>query len=664
MRAAAARLEPRDAGLLAAVPLWLWWAVWQGGSPVSVWAVGLVYLAVAGALLAALVPRPPLGRPALWALAAALGLLAWSCASIAWADDRGLAWIACARLGLVVAALALPLLWPPTRGGLILGVAALVGCALLGEATALIAARSDPTVLGDGRLTDPTGYANASAALLFMAALASLPLAVDARLARRARGLALGAAVALAGGALLAQSRASLGALAVALAALLALSARRGALALAAGVVALALAAIAGPLLDVRAAWLRDDDGGAVGGAILALLGAGAVVALAGIVLSRFDAPRSAPDGDARAASPRAPALRRPPPALIAAGCAALLAGALLAGGAGWLADRAHDIATPDYDRLEVSSTRFTGDLGSNRVDYWRVSLAVLGDAPLAGAGAAGFTDEYIRRRHTDKTPLYAHSIWMQTAADLGAVGLALLAGALAALAAAVLRTRSRIAPHDRLVQAAACAPLLYVVAHSSVDWVSHIPVVSVPAIGLAAAAAGLRAEAAPGQPAERTAPRPGPALAAALALVAGALLLAGPPYLSGRLQELAASELAKRPGDALAHLRSAQRVQPLGRAAAVQEGVYALELGDERRAAQAFRTALERDGRSWFAQLEMALLEARGDMRASALRRLALAGRLNPREPWIPRAQAALATRARTPDPLDVARAILSRPG
>src|SRR5437762_3502475 len=90
--------------LLLSLPLWLWWAVWRGGYPTTVWAPGLLYLAALAALLAWAVPRPPLGRTRATALVALVALAAWSALSLLWAPDRGLAWDAAGRTWLLVAA--------------------------------------------------------------------------------------------------------------------------------------------------------------------------------------------------------------------------------------------------------------------------------------------------------------------------------------------------------------------------------------------------------------------------------------------------------------------------------------------------------------------------------------------------------------------------------
>ena len=68
--------------------------------------------------------------------------------------------------------------------------------------------------------------------------------------------------------------------------------------------------------------------------------------------------------------------------------------------------------------------------MGSNRYEYWKVALKVSADHPLAGVGPAasgsnGSSAATIAERVRD-----AHSLELETLAELGLVGFALLLGA------------------------------------------------------------------------------------------------------------------------------------------------------------------------------------------------------------------------------------------
>ena len=88
-------------------------------------------------------------------------------------------------------------------------------------------------------------------------------------------------------------------------------------------------------------------------------------------------------------------------------------------------------------------------DLGSNRYDYWDVALDAWADDPLRGSGTAGFRVDWLRDREIDEPVRDAHSLYLETLAELGIVGLLLLGlfvgGVAAAAVAAVRRERELV---------------------------------------------------------------------------------------------------------------------------------------------------------------------------------------------------------------------------
>ena len=68
----------------------------------------------------------------------------------------------------------------------------------------------------------------------------------------------------------------------------------------------------------------------------------------------------------------------------------------------------------------------------SNRYAYWRVALDAFADHPLAGVGSGGFRVEWLRERDVVEPARDAHSLYLETAAELGLVGLLLLGTAIA----------------------------------------------------------------------------------------------------------------------------------------------------------------------------------------------------------------------------------------
>ena len=82
-----------------------------------------------------------------------------------------------------------------------------------------------------------------------------------------------------------------------------------------------------------------------------------------------------------------------------------------------------------------------------DRPSYWHVAVADASDHALLGSGVGSFDDIWLERRPSPAFVRDAHSLYLETAAELGAVGLALLLCALGArlVAAVAARDRTRV---------------------------------------------------------------------------------------------------------------------------------------------------------------------------------------------------------------------------
>jgi len=140
-----------------------------------------------------------------------------------------------------------------------------------------------------------------------------------------------------------------------------------------------------------------------------------------------------------------------------------------------------------------ATETRLLSGSG-NRYDYWRIAWHVFTSHPVAGVGAGNYTDWYFRERHTQEAIQNPHSLELQTASELGVVGLALLALAIAAVAlgARRLRAAARDLPAARTIMVGALGVAVVWIVDTSGDWMHLLPGVS--AIALAAVAVLLQA--------------------------------------------------------------------------------------------------------------------------------------------------------------------------
>jgi O-antigen ligase len=625
--------------------------VWKGGYPPAVFLAGIGYLALAVIALQLFAPRPRLGGQAGWALGVLAALSAWNVASLLWADDRGAAEVVAAREILLLGSFALPVLWPPSARGLVAGLAVVPLVALCGAVSALGGALADVGTLVDGRLAGPTGYANASAALMAIGILPALVLGSRRDLAIPLRVISLAAAGALLGTFVLTQSRGGLAALALVLLLSFLLLPGRLRLLIAVGIVAIAVGPALGPLLEVRAAAVDGGDVAAsLRGAVSALLTSTAVLAALAAIYAAVD---SRVEIGARM-------VRRSSAAVATAlgGVALVAAVVLLASGpdiGGWVSERVEDFKTPDYGRLESQPTRFTGDLGSNRYDYWRASVEIFADEPLTGSGAGNFIAPYLERRRGDKSTIYSHSIWLGSLAQLGAAGFLMLVAFVVLLTFALVQAARRLDP-QRWPVVAASLPLAYVLVHGTIDWIAVFPALSAPALALAGAAT----VAGPAKAYRAVPGRSSVSLAIAVALGV-ATILAIPLLAAARLADRGAATWPQRPAGAIADLERAAELDPLSAAPYVRLGVVGIELNRPDLAHGAFDSALDRDRSAWYPELQLGLLAAAAGRRDLALRHLEVALARNPREPEARRALRSVRA-GHEPDPRAVQERVLLR--
>jgi O-Antigen ligase len=605
-------------GATALVPLWVWWALWRGGADDSVWLAAVPLLVLASGVLGRF-RRPTL--PVGWlcaSLVAGLGLVGWSGVSIAWAEDRGGALSATLQLALYVGTVAIVVLWPPTVRGLQLLIIALVTAGLVAAAVVLSGSGGGGPLLIDGQLAGPTGYPNATAALFAMTGLAALGLGVHAP-ARRASAAWVGLAAGLLAIGLLAQSRGAEAALCLSFCLAVGMTRARSTLVCAGLAIAVAVGSVWVGLASVRTDALRAVHPRlGTPWAVLAAVLIGAL--LAGILAQAPRRQIRLPGRELRFA------LR------LASGLA--IVGLVLAG-PGLEHAVAARLDAPDYARLDASSSRFTGDIGSYRPDYWRVALETGVDHPLLGVGAGGFGAAYLSDRRTTKAPQHAHSAPLEALAELGVPGLVLMLVSVGALAGGVSTALRRTRGADHAIRLAAGLPLIFLALHSSVDWVSFFPVLAVPALVLAAAAGVADAP----DPRIRIPRLPLIAVGGAIVVVAAIALVS---LGAVRLTDNARATWATRPTAALDELRLAGRLDPLDAQPPLWLGIVAVEEHRLGVAAGGLRQASERDPGDWFANYVAGLVASANGAPDAAGRLLAMADRRDPREPLIGAALAA----------------------
>ena len=124
------------------------------------------------------------------------------------------------------------------------------------------------------------------------------------------------------------------------------------------------------------------------------------------------------------------------------------------------------------------------------RALYWRVAAKGFAEAPVRGRGAGTYEFVWERLRPVDLAVTDAHSLPLETLAELGVVGFALLFSGLATLLVATGRA-ARGTDHAAY-GVVFCVGAAWV-AHALIDWDWEAPVVTLPILALGGAVLGCR---------------------------------------------------------------------------------------------------------------------------------------------------------------------------
>jgi hypothetical protein len=603
----------------------VWWA-WKQGAyfgtvffPGAILIFGLLFMLLLAAPL-----RARFAGPVRIALAAILALAAWTLLSILWSSSQDAALQDAERV-MLYAALFLLGIWSCNLSGrrmlIPLAAVAATGAVIGVVITVTLAGGTDvPSFFhSDATLRFPIGYRNAEGAFLLICLWPVITLAAEGELPWPVRALLVGTATMLMELAVLAESRGSLPAAVIALAVFLALSPRRLRAA-----TYLALAAV--PVLPVLPILLDVFQHGAAGPGLvplmrdsaraIALSSIGSVVLAALLVRGvefRLDLSREAV-------------------ALISRVTAAAAIVVVVAGGAIFVERRGGPIEFLDqrvseFQRggnpdLTAQGARFGVNVGTNRGDFWHVSLQQGEDHPILGGGAGSFAPAYLQDRDSTEAPNDPHSVEMLMLSELGIVGLALFGTFMVGSAVCGVRTWRLGAPAAALA-AGSLTSAAYWLAHASYDWFWHYPALTAPVMFM------LGAVAAPSSfyPAAGRARR---ARYLAAAAVGVAIVLAVPLFLSQRYANRAYDEYPQDPDAALSDLDRAADLNPYDPRPLLSKGVIESQLDHDEAAASAFRKAIDRapDGYAGHFFLARALADTdRAAARAAADEAL----RLNP---------------------------------
>jgi hypothetical protein len=453
----------------------------EGARDAALIATGLLL-----ALTALLAPRPlvaNLRAPVVLAFGGLAGLTLWTALSASWAPLDDAAWATFERDALYLGALVVATLLLGRRAGgarlaepvLAFGALVVVGYGLLGRLLP-DAVHVVSSVSAGGRLDQPLTYWNAMGALGAVGFILCARMAGDPARPVAMRCAAAAGAVPLAVGIYLTFSRGALAATAAGLVVLLAFAPtftqlRAAAIAVEAGVIGCALAA-ASPAVRTLHGSHPALQGAAVLIALLAMMGVAAGTQRWAIAV---EAQRRTRLGTL--ALPRHHGW-----------VAAFLVAAMLVVPVAVAAGQ--DTPSTGDPRFGTSTSRLAS-ADSPRYEYWRVALRAFGDAPIKGIGAGGFAVRWLRERPAAQPARDAHSLEIETLAELGLVGAALLALLIGGVA---LATRDA-ARRDAARIAGPAAALAAYAFHASIDWDWEMPALTLVGVALAGVLLAAAAE-------------------------------------------------------------------------------------------------------------------------------------------------------------------------
>jgi O-Antigen ligase len=269
-------------------------------------------------------------------------------------------------------------------------------------------------------------------------------------------------------------------------------------------------------------------------------------------------------------------------------------------------------------------SSRLFSFSSNGRVDMWTAAWHDFEQHPALGSGAGSFEQYWYAHRNEQGTVRDAHSLYMETFAELGIIGLVLLAVLLVTPLVALVRVRAH-----RLASALAAGYVAFLV-HAAVDWDWEIPAVVLLALltGVGLLALGR----------DRTSPRVGLAAGVAVALLVLVPVAGFSLYTLIGNRRLSAAGAAIGRGDwqqARSEARASVDWSPW--AASPWHALAAADaaLGRRAQAVRDMREAVKAAPRDWTLWIDL------GNVSTGAERRQAYARarQLNPREAGIPKA-------------------------
>lgn len=287
-----------------------------------------------------------------------------------------------------------------------------------------------------------------------------------------------------------------------------------------------------------------------------------------------------------------------------------------------------HSFTSPPNEESDLNRRLFTFS-SNGRIDLWRAAWRDAEAHPVLGSGAGTYEQWWLRHRDVPLKVRDAHSLYLETLAELGPVGLSLLALALAIPLVAAIRSRRRL-----LGAAPAAAYVAYLV-HAGVDWDWETTAVTLIAVLVGAVAILAGGERETAQSRLRGGWRWGAVAAAVVLAIVSLVGLVGNLALAQSSKAVGRGNWAK----AVSEARRAERWAPWSSQPWQRLGEAQLAQGEFAAARASFREAVSKDSTNWELWFDL----ARSSTGAVQQRALGRASKLNPLSPELAEFRAAL---------------------
>ena len=270
---------------------------------------------------------------------------------------------------------------------------------------------------------------------------------------------------------------------------------------------------------------------------------------------------------------------------------------------------------------------------GSHRYQYWQVAIDAFKSSPLKGIGPGTFQFYWAQHQTLGEFVRNAHSLYIETLAEAGIVGLALIGGFFAFLLVAGSVRAIATVSDTRLPVATAVAGIAAFCAAAAFDWVWQIGVMPLIAMLLAAVALAPVVERLPESAGTRHRLDPGRIVLAVGAIPAlWAIIVPLSSTVAVRSSQSAVK--AGHFASALKDAATAQRIEPGAASPRLQRALILEQLGDVSGASQAISQAEAREPTNWQIWLVGSRIATEADKPALALADYRRARSLNPTSP------------------------------